>query len=194
MELKLNRLSLLIAPLLYAISGFYWLNGGQYSVTCGSYIIIGSFFWIFALDGLFALLKENSPRYAVLGKAIAIYGCVVGGICFGLQGVFAEMFNISHPNMLKALAQHPVAANVIFWIAGPAFPISIFLLGVMLTVKKTIPVWCGTLLAVGGLLFPVSRILRIEWVGHLVDVMMLAPLWWVAFYKYNAPVKALNGR
>src|ERR1700743_520664 len=103
MELKLFRISLFLAPLCYAISGFFWRNGGQYSVTCGTYIILGSVLWIFALDGLFNLLKEKNPVYATWGKGIAIYGCACGGICFGLQGMFAEMFNISHPAMLQAL-------------------------------------------------------------------------------------------
>ena len=80
MELKLFRISLILAPLLYTISGFFWLNGGQYSVTCGTFIIIGSFFWIFALDGLFDLFKAKSLSYAVWGKVIAIYGCACGGI------------------------------------------------------------------------------------------------------------------
>jgi hypothetical protein len=137
MELKLFRLSLFLAPLLYTISGFFWINGGQYSVICGTYVIVGSFFWIFALDGLFGLLKEKSPAYAVWGKAIAIFGCACGGISFGLQGMFAEMFNISHLVMLQALAQHPVASNIVFWLSGPAFPISILILGIMLSVKKS---------------------------------------------------------
>ncbi|MGZ3944587.1 MAG: hypothetical protein ACXVJB_06570, partial [Mucilaginibacter sp.] len=95
MELGPSRLSLVLAPLFYFISGFFWLNGGQYSVVCGTFIIIGSFFWVFALQGLFSLLREKTPRYAVWGRVIATYGCVCGGVAFGLQGMFAEMFNIS---------------------------------------------------------------------------------------------------
>jgi hypothetical protein len=180
MELKLFRLSLFLAPLLYTVSGFFWRDGGQYSVTCGTYVIVGSFFWIFALDGLFGLLKEKSPAYTVWGKAIAIFGCACGGISFGLQGMFAEMFNISHPAMLQAMAQHPVASNIVFWLSGPAFPISILILGIMLCVKKAVPVWCGILLSLGGLLFPISRILRIESVAHVVDALMLIPAWYIA--------------
>jgi len=116
----------------------------------------------------------------VWGKAIAIFGCACGGISFGLEGMFAEMFNISHPAMLQALAQHPVAANIVFWLPGPAFPISILILGIMLCVKKVVPVWCGIILSVGGLLFPVSRILRIESVAHVVDFLMLIPAWYIA--------------
>ncbi len=180
MELKLFRISLILAPLLYTISGFFWLNGGQYSVTCGTFIIIGSFFWIFALNGLFDLFKDKSLSYAVWGKAIAIYGCACGGICFGLQGMFAEMFNISHTAMLSALARYPVASNLVFWAAGPAFPLSILVLGIMFCIKRVTPVWCGILLAAGGLLFPVSRILRIENIAHLVDLLMLIPAWYIA--------------
>jgi hypothetical protein len=180
MELGPSRLSLLFAPLFYFISGFFWLNGGQYSVICGTFIVIGSFFWVFGLEALFGLLKEKTPAYSVWGRVVAIYGCVCGGVAFGLQGMFAEMFNISHTAMLKALAQHPVAANAIFWLAGPAFPVSIVILGIVLAVKKAAPMWCGLLLSVGGLLFPVSRILRIQSIGHVVDVLMLIPCWYIA--------------
>ena len=180
MELKLYRSSLILAPLCYTISGFFWLNGGQYSVTCGTFVVIGSFFWVFAFDGLFGLLKNKTPVYVAWGKAIAIYGAVCGGVAFGLQGMFIEMFNISHTAMLQALAQHPVAANLIFWFGGPAFPLSILVLGITLCVKKVVPVWVGVLLAVGGLLFPVSRILRIESIGHVVDLLILVPTWYIA--------------
>jgi len=188
MELGSSRLSLLLAPLFYFISGFFWLNGGQYSVTCGTFIIIGSFFWVFALQALFGLLKEKTPGYAVWGKLVATYGCVCGGVAFGLQGMFAEMFNISHTAMLKALAQHPVAANTVFWLAGPAFPVSMMILGIVLAFKKAAPIWCGTLLSTGGLLFPVSRISRIESIGHVVDVLMLIPCWYIAFVVFDKKV------
>jgi hypothetical protein len=68
----------------------------------------------------------------------------------------------------------------VFWLSGPAFPISILILGIMLSVKKAVPVWCGILLSLGGLLFPVSRILRIESVAHVVDLLMLIPAWYIA--------------
>jgi hypothetical protein len=190
MELGPSRLSLLLAPLFYFISGFFWLNGAQYSVVCGTFIVIGSFFWVFAFQGIFGLLKEKTPGYAVWGKVIATYGCVCGGVAFGLQGMFAEMFNIPHAAMLKALAQNPVAANAIFWIAGPAFPVSITILGIVLAIKKATPVWCGILLSAGGLLFPVSRILRIESIGHVVDVLMLIPCWYTALVVLGNKVKA----
>jgi hypothetical protein len=184
MELKLFRVSLILAPLLYAVSGFFWINGGQYSVTCGVFIITGSFFWIFAFEGLFDLFRDKSQAYTVWGKVIAIYGCACGGICFGLQGMFAEMFNISHTAMLQALARYPVASNLLFWAAGPAFPLSILVLGIMLWVKRLVPWWCGILFALGGLLFPVSRILRIENIAHLVDLLMLIPAWYIAIIMF----------
>lgn len=172
---------MIMAPLCYGISGFYWLNGGQYSVTCGAWLVAGSFFWVFALEGLFTLLKDKTPGYAVWGRVIATYGCVCGGVAFGLQGMFAEFFSIPHTEMLQALARHPVAANLVFWLAGPAFPMSILVLGIMLSVKKIVPLWTGLLLSAGGLLFPLSRILRIELLAHLVDLLMLVPLWYLAF-------------
>lgn len=185
----LYRISLFAAPLLYATSGFYWINGGQYSVTCGTLIVIGSFFWVYALIGLFDLLKEQTPRYATLGRAVATYGCVCGGVAFGLQGMFSEMFNISHKAMLQGMAHFPIASNLVFWLAGPVFPLSILILGIVLSIKRVVPFWIGILLSAGGLLFPLSRIFRIELVAHLVDLLMLVPTWYIALN-----VIAIRGR
>ena len=192
MELKLFRISLFAAPLLYAISGFFWINGGQYGVTCGTLIIIGSFFWVFALSGLFDLLVEQTPRYATWGRAIATYGCVCGGVGFGLQSMFSEMFNISHKAMLQAMVDYPIASNLIFWLAGPVFPLSILILGIVISIKRVVPFGIGILLSAGGLLFPLSRIFRIALVAHLVDLLMLAPALYIALYVIAKRGRKIN--
>jgi hypothetical protein len=180
MDLKLYKTALVIAPLCYLLSGFFWLSDGIYSVTGATYIVIGSFFYVFAFNGLFSLFVSTTPRYAVLGRIFATYGCICGGVAFGLRDMFMDIFNLTHSSVVQALAGHPVAANIIFWIGGPLFPVSILVLGIMLMVKKTAPSWAGVMLVSGGLLFPFSRILRIELLAHLVDVLLLVPLWYLS--------------
>ncbi len=180
MDLSLYRTSMFLGPLLYLISSFFWLPDGHYSITGGTLIIAGSVFYVFAFIALFNLLHQKLPAYASLGKLVAIYGCVCGGAAFGLRDVFMNLFSISHADMLQALAAHPAIANLIFWIGGPAFPLSVLGLGIALSVKKVVPVWAGIALALAGILFPVSRILRIEMLAHATDALMLAPLWYIA--------------
>jgi hypothetical protein len=91
------------------------------------------------------------------------------------------MFNIPHQTMLTTLSQYPVLTNIIFWIGGPAFPISLLILGIVLARTHSVPIWVGVFIAVSGALFPASRIPRIEWIAHVVDFMMLLPLAYLAF-------------
>jgi hypothetical protein len=179
MSTKLYAISLFLAPSCYALSTFFWQTDGQYtqySVTAGSLLIVGSVFWVIAFAALFDKLKDKTPNYASWGLLVAVYGCLCGGVSFALRDVIALTFNISHPDILHAFAKHPIFDNVVFWIGGPAFPISLLLVGIVLAWTKTTAPWVGIMIALSGVLFPVSRIFRIELVGHTVDVLMLVPM------------------
>jgi hypothetical membrane protein len=180
MEKKLFNLSLILAPLFYTLSGFFWLANGRYNVAGGTLIIIGSIFWIVVFNGLFDVLKVKTPVYSTIGRFLAIYGCVCGGVAFGLQDAFAHIFGISHKTMLDGLGAHPIFANLIFWRGGPLFPLNVFVLGIVLVRTKTIALWAGVLFSLGGILFHISRILRIEAMAHAVDVLMLIPMFYIA--------------
>ena len=143
-------------------------------------MVVGSVFYAVAFIALFNILSQKTPRYIVGGKLIALYGCVCGGTAFGLRDIFMDMFSIPHAQMMQALATHSTMANVIFWIGGPAFPVSMLLLGIVGSSKRLVPVWVGILLTLGGVLFPLSRILRAEMLAHLVDALFLVPLWYIA--------------
>jgi hypothetical protein len=62
---------------------------------------------------------------------------------------------------------------VLFW-SGPAFPLSLLFLGIMLIIRKIVPVYVGVLIALGGVAFPVSRIIRIDWIAHISDLLLLS--------------------
>jgi hypothetical protein len=190
MEKKLFNLSLILAPLFYTLSGFFWLANGRYNVTGGTLIIIGSIFWIVVFNGLFDVLKVKTPVYSAIGRFLAIYGCACGGVAFGLQDAFAHIFGISHKTMLEGLGSHAIFANLVFWIGGPLFPISVFVLGIVLVRTKSTALWAGVLFSLGGILFPVSRILRIEAIAHVVDLLMLIPMVYVAFCGLSNSNKA----
>jgi hypothetical protein len=178
-EQRALGLSLFLAPLFFFLSSFFWVGDGQYGVTGGTLLIFGSLFWIVAFVGIFGVLREKTPRYAAWGLLFAIYGAVCGGIAFAFQGFFMELYGVSHDVALGALGTHPLVANLIFWIGGPAFPLTLLILGIVLVRTKTVPAWVGTLLALGGMLFPVARIPRIDLVAHAVDVLMLVPAWYM---------------
>src|SRR4051812_48766875 len=74
-EKNFYGMALIIAPILFAASTFFWIKG-EYGVAAGTLGIISLFFWIPALTSAFSLLKNKMPRYAIYGLWIAVFGCI----------------------------------------------------------------------------------------------------------------------
>jgi len=173
LEKKVEGFCLIVAPALFAASTFFWQNG-EYGVEAAILIIFSMFFWIPALTGLFSLIKNEMPRFAVWGLWIAVFGCI-SGVCFAFLGYLATIFNISHEQYLNSLSHYPVTSQILLFGSGPLFPLSIFVLGVNLMLKRSVPVLTGLLFCVAAMGFPLSRISRIEWMAHIADLAMLIP-------------------
>ncbi len=90
-EKKLWGISLIIAPLLLAIAQLFWENG-QIKLAGGTIQVISFVFWIFAFQGLFNLLRDEMPIYAVIGFAVAVYACI-GGNNFGMDGIYEDILS-----------------------------------------------------------------------------------------------------
>jgi hypothetical protein len=43
------------------------------------------------------------------------------------------MYGVSHDRSLATLGEHPVVANLIFWVGGPAFPVTLLALRIART-------------------------------------------------------------
>ena len=173
LEKKVEGFCLIVAPALFAASTFFWQNG-EYGVEAAILIIFSMFFWIPALTGLFSLIKNEMPRFAVWGLWIAVFGCI-SGVCFAFLGYLATILNISHEQYLNSLSHYPVTSQILLFGSGPLFPLSIFVLGVNLMLKRSVPVLTGLLFCVAAMGFPLSRISRIEWMAHIADLAMLIP-------------------
>lgn len=172
-EKNFHGVSLLVAPLLFAASSFFWVNG-EYGVTSATLGIISLFFWMPAFTGAFNLLKNSMPRYATFGLWVAVFGCI-SGICFMFLGYLATIFDISHETYLQKLSEYPFSSQLLLFATGPLFPLSLLVLGINLLRKKAVAVWVAVLLCVGAIAFPASRIPRIEWIAHVADVLLLIP-------------------
>jgi hypothetical protein len=186
-EKNFQGVSLIIAPLLFAASTFFWTHG-EYSVPSATLIIFSMFFWIPALTGLFALLKNKMSRYAVWGLWIAVYGCI-SGCCFAFLGYFATIFNISHEQYLQTLSNYPVTSQILLFAAGPLFPLSVLLLGINLVRTKSVHVVIGVMLCLGAIAFPLRRVQRIEIIAHIADVLLLIPTVYLGLNFLNSKSK-----
>src|SRR5436190_3157009 len=173
LEKKVEGFCLLVAPALFAASTFFWQNG-EYGVEAAILIIFSMFFWIPALTGLFSLIKNEMPRFAVWGLWIAVFGCI-SGVCFAFLGYLATILNISHEQYLNSLSHYPVTSQILLFGSGPLFPLSILVLGITLMLNGSVPVWIGILFCLAAIVFPLSRIPRVEWMAHIADLAMLIP-------------------
>lgn len=169
-----QRTVLVMAPVLSAISTFFWENG-EYGTTGGTILIMALFFWVPALEVLFSLVKHTLPRYAQWGYFIALFGCI-SGMNFGSLGYYSEALNISHDAYLEALTKYPISSGILLFWAGPLFPISLVVLSVVVWKKRAAATWICICLGLAAITFPVSRISRISLVAHIADLLFLFPM------------------
>lgn len=176
MENQLQRnlwmVSMILAPLLLAISQFYWVDGVLTS-TAGALQVLSFLFWIFAFQGMFEQIKEAYPKYAVWGFFLAVYGCLAGNN-FGVEGIFIDAFNHLVPDSTVGFnGKVGNAALIAFFIPGALAPLSWLILGILFLNKKKIPIWLAATLIIAAVGFPLSRIPRIEWLAHLDNALLL---------------------
>jgi len=166
--------SLIVAPLLQAFSTFFWTDG-EYGVTGGTFLIFSMIFWIPALLFLFSLVSKKKPTYAAWGFLIAVYG-FVSGVNFGFLGVLSEVFSLPHERYIEELSKYPISSNLLLFQAGPLAPLSLLVLGLVMFLTKVVDWKIAMLITLGGILFPVSRITRVELIAHFADVVQLIPM------------------
>jgi hypothetical protein len=184
-----QRTVLIMAPVVSAVSTFFW-NDGEYGTTGGTLLIMALFFWIPALDALFSLVKDRMPRYAQWGYFIALFGCI-SGMNFGSLGYYSEVFNISHEAYLEALSKYPISSGILLFWAGPLFPLSILVLSVILWRTGIVATWICICLGLAAIAFPISRIPRISLVAHIADLLFLFPMIALAI-RYPVPKKSFS--
>ncbi|GAA2302972.1 hypothetical protein GCM10009853_069640 [Glycomyces scopariae] len=172
MNNTLRAASLLLGPLLTAVATFFW-EDTRHGLTAS---VIGLYATVAGVYGTLYLwdrLTAWKPWVGATGLVIALLG-FLGGVAFSLQGVFEGLFDVSKTASLDAAAAHPAAANLVLWLPGPAYPLSLAALAIALAWSRLAPwpVWAGLLCS--AVCFPLSRITRTEWVAHVADLLILA--------------------
>lgn len=162
---------LVIGQLITTTSTFFWMESGRHNMTGSVLVIMAMVFWAVGFVGLF---RHFDGVYGKLGLLYAFYGCL-GGIGFGFEGLYSLIVEGDGKIGVVAHEQFPLAMNIVLFWSGPAFPLTLIIWGVMSLIRKVVPVWIATLVIVGAIMFPVSRIMRIEWLAHVADVALLLP-------------------
>ncbi|WP_199523712.1 hypothetical protein [Micromonospora craterilacus] len=169
----IGGIGLMLGPALQVVGTFFWRDGTQ-GIAAAPFTVISVAAWLVGLIAVFRALEGRVPRYTAIGLPLAVYG-TVGGVAFGVQGMDEELFGVAHGEAVRLLEAYPVAGNLVFWLAGPLFPFSLFALGAVLARIRAVPVPVGLLICLGAVMFPISRIPRDPLVAHVADVLLLLP-------------------
>jgi hypothetical protein len=169
----LIRACLIIGPLLFATSTFFWTDG-RYGATGGTLVAISMPFWTYGIISLLDRMRTVLPRYSATVLLLSLFGAL-GGAAFGFQGFFEEVYGVDHDASLAALDDYPQQAAILLWWLGPLFPATLFALGVGLLKTRQMPPAVAILICTGAILFPLSRIPRAEWIAHIVDLLLIIP-------------------
>ncbi|MCH6166168.1 hypothetical protein [Pseudonocardia alaniniphila] len=164
---------LILGPLLNAAATFFWTDG-RHGVVGGALVAWSCVLWLPGLLGLWEIVRSSRPVLGSTGAALAVIGSF-GGIAFGLQGFYEGAFGMDKQQSLDALAAYPLTSQLVLWLPGLTFPLMIVLLAVALARTRSAPTWMWAVLGIGGLLWPVSRIPRIEAIAHVADLAVLVP-------------------
>ncbi|MEV6630364.1 hypothetical protein AB0M54_06385 [Actinoplanes sp. NPDC051470] len=169
---------LILGPVLNLAATFFWQDGRQ-GATSGALSGLGIALWLIGLLSLYDGLRPRSPRFVAAAVPLTVLGAA-GGVAFSVQSIHEEMFGVTHAATVDRLTDFPLAANTLFWLCGPLFPMMMVALGIMLIRLRTAPAAIGVLLILGGLAFPLSRITRETLIVHLADLLLCLPFLYLA--------------
>ncbi|OOG77495.1 hypothetical protein [Algoriphagus sp. A40] len=178
--LRFQLICLILGQLCFALSTFFWIDAGTYSVNSATWMFFSMVFWALGWMGLFGMLAEQMPIYSKLGLLYALYG-TFGGAAFAMEGLFIETFDLSEKAGVEASEIFPLQFNLVLYQSGPAFPLSLLILGIVLAYRKKVTWPAGILLSFSGISFPVGRILRKVEIAHATDFLLLAAVIWISF-------------
>ncbi len=174
MKQKWRGISLIISAIAALIATFF-MRGQEFTAIGGIIMILTVPFSIAGFSTIFEKFRTEMPWYANWGFILYLFGAVAS-VNFGLRGVFGEVFELNIAQLELATKQHPGIFMLIFFAIGPAYPLSILLLGINLFRKKLAAKWITILLIMAAISFPPSRISRIPELMHLCDLLLSIPL------------------
>lgn len=128
--------SLILAPLLLAISSFFWIDG-EYGVVGGTILLLSVVFWMPALVFLLGLIKEKMLNYTNWGLIVAMFGFI--SVCYvAFAGIMSEMSDLSHRSYIEGSSRYPLSAKIVRFPSGPLAPLSLLVLGIILLRTKSV--------------------------------------------------------
>jgi hypothetical protein len=185
---RLQAAGLLLGPVIFAASPLFWVDG-HYGVTGGMLIALAMVPWVYGLIGEYERLRERVPTLAGLWLLLLLIG-MFGSIAFGLQGFFEGVFGITGRASLAALDDYPPQSVLVLWLPGPTFPLALLVFGLLLGWNRMSPRWVAILICIAAIIFPLGRVLRVDWVAYFADLLMVLPFGYLAWRAWQRPIAA----
>jgi hypothetical protein len=117
------------------------------------------------------------PRSALIVTSMGTLGSVAGAT-FGAAAVIEAQIGPETYALAQESGEAAWAFIATFLAPGILFPLAVLLFGVLLIRARAIPAWCGVLLCLGGVLFPL-RFPKVQWMGLVADFSLLLPALWL---------------
>jgi hypothetical protein len=191
-EGRLYALSLIVAPLLLAISTFFWQDD-RVGINGGTVQVISYVFWIPAMLGLLKLLRPTMPGFSVWAVLLVSWSCIAGNN-FGMEGVYIGSFIQTGADAAQVVAVEEamgwVVSLLVLYVPGSLYPLTLLLIGFLLWRQAAVPPLYAILLCVGAIAFPLSRIPRIELLAHTADLLLLVGAGGIGWLIWQGETKA----
>ncbi|MEV6229915.1 hypothetical protein AB0L88_18840 [Saccharopolyspora shandongensis] len=184
---RLQAAALFLGPVIFAASPFFWVDG-HYGVNGGMLIALSMVPWVYGLIGEYERLRERILVVSGLWLLLLLIG-MFGSIAFGLQGFFEGVFGLHDQVALARFGDYPPQSLLVLWLPGPTFPLALLVFGVLLFWTRLSPRWVAVLICLAAVVFPLGRVLRLEWVAYIVDLLVIVPfaqLAWSAWHRTPA--------
>lgn len=159
-----------VGPALLLGSSVAWAAGDGSEELRGILQFWSFPFFALAAVGVAARLERSSP----VGRAVITAMLAVGAA--GGAAFANEINMVEHFGTERLLRQDTPSALVALGIPGVLFPIGLMATGALSVIHRTLPRWQAALLAIGGLLFPLSRIPEVAGLAVLADTLLLAAM------------------
>ena len=180
----------LLGPAFLVVSTLLAVEAGAFrrsawAATIQIYAFIGLAVAIVGLSRMLAARSEN------LGMGVLILGLVgvAGGVGFGMEALYVAS---GAPRMAES--QDP-AALLGLNIPGIVFPLAMLVTGVsLLRTRGGWPAWAGAVVALAGVMFPVSRIGNVVALGLVADSLLLVGLGAVGWWLISEPAATRTAR
>ena len=130
-----------------------------------------------AVLGITQLLRSRADRVGLIGATLTLIGWVIGSrimVIGQLQALLANGVPGVPPDSLQKMFQHAPLVFVSIIPVGLLFPIGLIVLGITMFVTRPIHRGLGSLLAIGGVLFPIGRAAGHEWAIVSADLVLAA--------------------